>query len=67
MCAHTHIPKTVSPQVTAYFNFLKMILFIYLKESEKAQAGGAAEGKGEADTSLSGDPNQGLDPRTLRS
>ena len=34
--------------------------------SEKAQAGGAAVGEGEADSLLSREPNAGLDPRTLR-
>ena len=48
--------------------FLKM-LFIYLreKEREQAQAGRGAEGEGEADFLLCGEPDMGLDPRTLGS
>ena len=37
------------------------------RDSDRAQAGGAAEAKGEADSSLSREPDVGLDPRTLRS
>jgi len=36
----------------------------YLFERETAQAGGGAEGKGEADSPLSREPNAGLHPRT---
>ncbi|XP_048082622.1 epsin-2 isoform X6 [Ursus arctos] len=36
-------------------------------ERERAQAGGAAEGEGEADSPPSGEPDAGLDPRTLGS
>ena len=47
-----------------FFNLIfKTILFIYL--FERAEAGGA--GEGEADSPLSGEPDAGLDPRTLRS
>ena len=42
------------------------MLFIYLKEREHKWRG-EAEGEGEAGSSLSGEPNVGLDPRTLRS
>jgi len=34
---------------------------------ERAQAGGAAEGEGEAYSPLSREPDMGLDPRTLGS
>ena len=44
-----------------------MILFIHLREREQAQAGGTAEGEGEAGSLLSGEPNAGLDPRILGS
>ena len=50
-------------------SFLK-ILFIYLRGGrlrERAQVGGETEGEGEADSLLSGEPNVGLDPGTLRS
>ena len=47
------------------------IYFIYLFERERERAsmsrGGGAEGEGEAGSSLSGEPNTELDPRTLRS
>ena len=46
--------------------FLK-ILFIYLTEYKRAQAGGAAEGEGEAGSLLSREPDAGLHPRTLGS
>jgi len=41
--------------------------FIYVRETERAQAGGGTEqeGEGEADSLLSGEPHTGLDPRTL--
>ena len=51
--------------------FLKNILFVYLtaresmKERERTQ--GAAEGEGEAGSSLSREPNVALNPRTLGS
>ena len=48
------------------FFFFK-ILFIYLRESERAQAGGPAEGEGEAGSPPSREPDVGLDPRTPRS
>lgn len=38
--------------------------FIYLREREKAQAGGWAEGEGEAGSPLSKEPDSGLIPRT---
>jgi len=50
--------------------FLKLkILFAHLRERgrESAQAGGGAEGEGEAGILLSRDPDLGLDPRTLGS
>jgi len=36
-----------------------------LRERARAQAGGAAEGEGEAGFLLSREPDVGLDPRTL--
>ena len=47
-------------------NFLK---FIHLGEirRDRAQAGGEAEGEGEADSLLSWEPNMGLNPRAWRS
>ena len=41
--------------------------FFLKKERERAQAGGAAEGGGEADFLLSREPSASLDPRTLGS
>jgi len=38
-----------------------------LKEREKAEAGGTADGEGEADSLLSKEPDAGLDPRALGS
>jgi len=47
-------------------HFLKKILFIYCqRERESAQAGGVGEGA--VCSLLSGEPNAGLDPRTLGS
>ena len=46
-----------------------MILFIYLREhaeQEGAQAGGVADGEGEADSLPSREPNVGLKPKTLK-
>ena len=43
------------------------ILFIHLTERERAQARGAAKGEGETGSSLSREPDMGLDPRTLGS
>ena len=40
---------------------------MYLTESERAQAGGTAEGEGEAGSPLSREPNMGLNSRTLGS
>ena len=36
-----------------------------MTERERAQAGEAAKGEGEADSPVSREPNVGLDPRTL--
>ena len=41
--------------------------FIYLRETEHAQAEEGAEGEGEADSPLSREPDAGLYPRTLGS
>ena len=41
--------------------------YLFDRESERAQAGGAAEGEGDADSPLSRKLDAGLDPRTLRS
>ena len=43
--------------ITLFFEFLKRFVFIYLRESERAQVGGAAEGEGEASSLLSGEPH----------
>ena len=51
------------------FFFFK-ILFIYLREGDRGaehEQGEEAEGEGEADSPLSGEPSVGLYPRTLRS
>lgn len=45
--------------------FFKIYLFIHLTERERAQAGGTADGDGEAGSPLSSDA--GLDPRLLGS
>ena len=53
---------------SSLFNiFLRLYLFIGQREKEHSQAGGAAEGLGEAASPLSREPNTGLDPRALRS
>ena len=56
--------------ITFLYFFLK-ILLIYLRKAEcvheRARAGGGAEGKREADSQLSRQPNAGIDPRTLGS
>ena len=39
-------------------------MFIYLKQRERAQAGGVAEGEGEAGSPPSRELNMGLDSRT---
>ena len=44
--------------------FLKKILFIHLRERERAWAGRGAEGEAEADSPLSREPDAALDPRT---
>ena len=41
------------------------ILFVYLRESECAQAGGEAEGEEEAGLPWRRESDMGLDPRTL--
>ena len=46
-------------------NFLKIYLFD--RERERTQAGGVAEGEGEAGSPMSRDPNSGFQPRTLGS
>jgi len=38
-------------------------LLLFLRESGRAQAGGAAEGQGEAGSPQSKEPDVGLDPR----
>ena len=40
---------------------------MYLFERKKTQAGGGAEGEGEAGSPLGREPDMGLDPRTLGS
>ena len=52
--------------VTVFF-FLERKDFIYLFDGERAQAGGAGGEEGEADSSLSREPNVGLDPTILGS
>ena len=49
-----------------FFLFLK-ILFIYLTESKRAQAGGMAEGERETGSPLNREPNARLEPRIWRS
>ena len=51
------------PSLQASSSFLK-ILFIHLTKTQLTQAGGMAEGEGEAGSSLSREPDMGLDPRT---
>ena len=54
-----------------YLFFKKKILFIYLRDGEPAQAGGGADGEGEADSLLSVEPNvdgvQSQDPEIMTS
>ena len=56
-------PETNNIVYVNLIELKKKILFIYLTERLKAQAGDAAEGEGEADSLLSREPNQGLYPR----
>ena len=49
------------------FYFLQDFIYLFDRESERTQAGGAAEGEGEAGFPLSKKPDMGLDPRTPRS
>ena len=53
----------------SFLHFFLKILFIYLteRERERVQAGEVAEEEGEAGCPLSGEPDTGLHPRTLRS
>ena len=51
--------------IILFYLFFKKILFIYL--TERAQAGGVAEGEGEAGSLLSKDPDVGPDPWNLGS
>jgi len=46
-------------------HFIKM-LFICLRQRERARVGGGTEGEGEADFPLSREPDVGPDPRTPR-
>uniref|UniRef100_A0A7N5K9F0 Forkhead box R1 n=1 Tax=Ailuropoda melanoleuca TaxID=9646 RepID=A0A7N5K9F0_AILME len=64
---HAHSLSPLKNPTVLYlsFCFFLKILFIYLREREGAQAGGAAEG--ETDSLLSREPDVGLDPRTLGS
>ena len=48
-----------------FIDFLKNILFIYLREKEH-KCGEGAEGEGEADSPWGREPDAGLNPRTLR-
>ena len=49
------------------FHFLLKILFVYLREQKRAWAGvRGRESEEEADSSLSREPDMGLNPRTLR-
>ena len=51
---------------TFYFYFKDFIrLFISLREKERV--GGGVEGNGQADSTLSAEPDPGLDPTALRS
>ena len=55
--------------VIKYSIYFLKILFIYLRETERAQVVGGAEGEqvGKTESSMSGIPTMGLSPRTLRS
>ena len=46
--------------------YLKLLLFLkdFIYLTERAQAGGMAEGEGEADFQLNREPNVELNPRT---
>jgi len=47
---------------------VKSFILLYFREQEReSRSRGGAEREGEADSSLSREPNVGLDPRTLGS
>lgn len=46
--------------------FERLLLYSFDRDRERAPAGGAAEGKGEADSPLCREPHKGLDPTILR-
>ena len=50
-----------------WFLFLKDFIYLFDRESERAQAGREAVGEGEAGPPLSREPDAGLNPRTLGS
>ena len=52
--------------VCIFLNF-KDFLFIHLRETERAQAGGEADREEETGSLLSKEPDVRLDPRTWRS
>jgi len=56
-------PWLCCPHLYSFVFFLRFYLF----ERERERARGGAEGKGEADSALSEEPDTGLDPTTLRS
>ena len=49
-----------------YF-FFKDFIYLFDTEREHTRVKQQAEGEGEADAPLNGEPDTGLDPRTLRS
>jgi len=49
----------------SFLLLFKDFIYLFERDSKRAQAGGGAEGEGEAP--VSGEPDAGLDPRTLRS
>ena len=59
--------RIICDPINHFDHYFKDFIHLTEQESEGAQAGGAAEGEGEAGSSLSREPNVGLNPRTLGS
>lgn len=50
---------------SSHYIFFKDFIYLFDREREKAQAGEAAEGEGEASSLLIREPSAGLDSSTL--
>ena len=54
--------QVIKPSTLFIYFFAKIFFIIHLKERQRAQAGGEAEGEGEADSPLSWESYAGLHP-----